>query len=54
MDLTELDGIAEVTALVVISEVGLDMSRFPSVKHFCRADISLLSLSTAICSFSAT
>src|SRR5262249_62252337 len=35
VDLTELDGIAEVTALVVVSEIGLDMSRFPSVKHFC-------------------
>ncbi|MBV8083897.1 MAG: IS110 family transposase, partial [Chloroflexi bacterium] len=35
IDLTELDGIAEVTALVVVSEVGLDMSRFPTVKHFC-------------------
>jgi transposase len=35
VDLTELDGIADVTALVVVSEIGLDMSRFPSVKHFC-------------------
>jgi transposase len=35
VDLTELDGIAEVTALVVVSEIGLDMTRFPSVKHFC-------------------
>jgi transposase len=35
VDLTELEGIADVTALVVISEIGLDMSRFPSVKHFC-------------------
>jgi transposase len=35
VDLTELDGIAAVTALVVVSEVGLDMSKFPSVKHFC-------------------
>lgn len=35
VDLTEVDGIAEVTALVVVSEIGLDMSRFPSVKHFC-------------------
>jgi transposase len=35
VDLTELDGIAEVTALVVVNEIGLDMSRFPSVKHFC-------------------
>ncbi len=35
VDLTELDGLADVTALVVISEIGLDMSRFPTVKHFC-------------------
>jgi transposase len=35
VDLIELEGIAEVTALVVVSEIGLDMSRFPTVKHFC-------------------
>ncbi len=35
VDLTELEGIADITALVVVSEVGLDMSRFPTVKHFC-------------------
>jgi transposase len=35
VDLTELEGLAEVTALVVVSEVGLDMSRFPTVRHFC-------------------
>lgn len=35
VDLTELEGIGDVTALVVVSEIGLDMSRFPSVKHFC-------------------
>jgi transposase len=35
VDLTELEGIEEVTALVVVSEVGLDMSRFPTAKHFC-------------------
>src|SRR5262249_30146495 len=35
VDLTELEGIAELTALVVFSEIGLDMSRFPRVKHFC-------------------
>ena len=35
MDLTEIEGIDEVTALVVVSEIGLDMSRFPTVKHFC-------------------
>jgi hypothetical protein len=35
VDLTELEGIAFVTALVVVSEIGLDMSRFATVKHFC-------------------
>jgi hypothetical protein len=35
VDLTELEGIADVTALVVVSEIGLDMSRFATVKHFC-------------------
>jgi hypothetical protein len=35
VDLTELEGIAEVTALVVVSAIGLDMSRFQTAKHFC-------------------
>ncbi|HOB03613.1 MAG TPA: IS110 family transposase, partial [Casimicrobium huifangae] len=34
VDLTRIDGIDVTTALTVISEVGPDMSRFPSVKHF--------------------
>jgi transposase len=34
VDLTRIDGIDVTTAMVVISEVGPDMSRFPSVKHF--------------------
>lgn len=34
VDLTRIDGIDVTTALVVISEVGTDMSRFPTVKHF--------------------
>jgi transposase len=46
VDLTALDGIAEVTALVVVSEIGLDMSRFPTVKHFC-AWLGLCPLPTA-------
>jgi transposase len=33
-DLTTIDAIGEQTAQVVISEVGLDMSRFKSEKHF--------------------
>ena len=34
VDLTCIDGIHVTTALTVISEVGVDMSRFPSDKHF--------------------
>lgn len=34
VDLTRIDGIDVTTALAVISEVGTDMSRFPSDKHF--------------------
>jgi len=34
VDLTRIDGIDVTTALVVVSEVGADMSKFPSDKHF--------------------
>lgn len=34
VDLTRINGIDVTTALAVISEVGADMSRFPTVKHF--------------------
>lgn len=34
VDLTRIDGIAETTALTVLSEVGVDMSRWPTEKHF--------------------
>ena len=34
VDLTRIDGIDVSTALVVVSEVGADMSKFPSDKHF--------------------
>jgi transposase len=34
MDLTRIDGIDVTTALVVVSEVGADMGRFASDKHF--------------------
>ena len=34
VDLTRIDGIEVTTALAVVSEVGADMSRFPSDKHF--------------------
>ena len=34
VDLTRIDGVDVTTALAVVSEVGADMSKFPSVKHF--------------------
>jgi len=34
VDLTKVDGLDSLTALKVISEIGLDMSRWPTVKHF--------------------
>jgi transposase len=36
VDLTTIEGIAEGTALVILSAIGTDMTRWPSVKHFCR------------------
>jgi transposase len=33
-DLTVLEGIDENTALVILGEIGADVSRFPTVKHF--------------------
>src|SRR5262249_50035796 len=35
VDLTVLEGIDSNTALVLLSEVGPDVSRFPTAKHFC-------------------
>ncbi len=35
VDLTRIDGIDTTTAMTVISEIGVDMSRFKTVKHFC-------------------
>jgi transposase len=34
VDLTQMDGIDALTALKVISEIGLDMTRWPTGKHF--------------------
>jgi transposase len=34
VDLTAIEGIDETTALVVLSEIGTDMGRWPSEKHF--------------------
>lgn len=35
VDLTDIDGIHEITAQVILSEIGTDMSPWPSAKHFC-------------------
>ena len=34
MDLTELDGLDELNVLTLISELGTDMTKWPTVKHF--------------------
>jgi transposase len=34
VDLTVIEGIDQTTALVILSEIGRDMSKWPSVKHF--------------------
>src|SRR3989449_10526378 len=34
VDLSTIEGIEEGTALVILSEIGMDMTRWPSVKHF--------------------
>jgi transposase len=34
VDLTVIEGISETTALVILSEIGLDLSRFPTEKNF--------------------
>ena len=35
LDLTEIEGISELTALTIISEIGPEVSKFPTVKRFC-------------------
>ncbi len=35
VDLTAIEGIGETTALVVLGEIGTDMSKWPSSKQFC-------------------
>lgn len=35
VDLTAIDGLNEATAQIVISEIGTDMSKWPTAKHFC-------------------
>jgi transposase len=34
VDFTRIDGMGELTVQIILSEVGLDASRFPSIKHF--------------------
>jgi transposase len=41
VDLTVIEGIEESTALVLLGEIGTDMSRWPSSKHFCQLAGSL-------------
>ena len=35
VDFTRIDGLGVLTVQTILSEVGLDPSRFPTVKHFC-------------------
>jgi transposase len=35
VDRTAIEGIDQTTALVLIAEIGPNLSRFPSAKHFC-------------------
>jgi transposase len=35
LDLTEIEGISELTALTIISEIGPGVSKFPTAKKFC-------------------
>ncbi len=35
LDLTEIEGLDEMTALTIVSELGTDLSKFSTVKHFC-------------------
>ena len=35
VDFTQIDGLGVLTVQTILAEVGLDSTRFPSVKHFC-------------------
>jgi transposase len=35
VDLTDIDGLNESTLQTILSEIGTDMSKWPTVKHFC-------------------
>jgi len=35
VDLTAIEGLDATTALTILSEIGLDLRRFPSLTHFC-------------------
>lgn len=34
VDFTQVDGFGALTVLILLSELGLDPSRFPSIKHY--------------------
>jgi transposase len=40
VDLTQIDGIDVLSALQIISEIGLDMTRWPTAKH-CAAGLGV-------------
>ena len=40
VDLTQIEGLDETTSLVILSEIGLEMTRWPTVKH-CTAWVGL-------------
>ncbi|MGF6633991.1 transposase [Paraburkholderia sp. 35.1] len=35
MGLTRINGLSVATVMTILSEIGPDLSRFASVKHFC-------------------
>jgi len=45
VDFTQINGLGALTVQTILSEVGLDPTRFPTVKHFC----SWLGLSPGSC-----
>jgi transposase len=46
-DLTKLPGLDLLAVERILSEIGLDMSRWPSEKHFCAGSMSLLTIALA-------
>ena len=35
VDLLEVDGVGDTTAQIIITEIGNDLTKFPTSKHFC-------------------